>query len=181
VNKFLKLISITLTALALTGCAQLPRSSEIKAGPEIQGDIASDYLYYSPSGPSAGESQQDILKGFINAGTGPQNDYEAARQYLTQGFKTKWNPNSEVLIQQGSPAISFNSQQQAVVTVQLQATVDADGHYEVMDAGATRMLQFEMVREAGEWRISKAPDLTILIRPVFDVIFRSYSIYFFDS
>jgi len=181
VNKFLKLISITLTALALAGCAQLPRSSEIKAGPEIQGDIASDYLYYSPSGPSVGESQQDILNGFINAGTGPQNDYEAARQYLTQGFKTKWNPNSEVLIQQGSPAISFNSQQQAVVTVQLQATVDADGHYEVMDAGATRMLQFEMVREAGEWRISKAPDLTILIRPVFDVIFRSYSIYFFDS
>ena len=180
-NKFLKLLAIALTAVAFAGCAQLPRSSEVKAGPEIQGDIANDYLYYSPSGPVQGETQQEILSGFLNAGTGPQNDYEAARLYLTQDFKTKWNPNAEVLIQQGSPTISFNANQQAAVTVQVQATVDGDGHYVLEEAGATRLLEFEMVREAGEWRISRAPNLTLLIRPVFDVIFRSYSIYFFDA
>ncbi len=63
----------------------------------------------------------------------------------------------------------------------MQATVDGDGHYLLKEAGATRLLEFEMVREAGEWRISRAPNLTLLIRPVFDVIFRSYSIYFFDA
>jgi hypothetical protein len=181
VNKFLKLVAVALVASVFAGCAQLPRSSEVKSGPEIQGDIANDYLYYSPSGPVPGETQQEILSGFLNAGTGPQNDYESARQYLTQEFKTKWNPNSEVLIQQGSPSISFNANQQASVNVQVQAVVDSDGHYVVQDAGATRMLDLEMVREAGEWRISKAPNLTLLIRPVFDVIFRSYSIYFFDE
>jgi hypothetical protein len=180
-NKFLKAIALTLTVFAFAGCAQLPRSGEIKLGPEIQGDITSDYLYYSPSGPTSGETQQDILNGFINAGTGPQNDYEAAREFLTTDFKTKWNPNSEVLIQQGNPSISFNANQEATVSVQVQATVDADGHYKVMDVGATRLLQFKMVRENGEWRISEAPNLTILIRPVFEVIFRSYSIYFFDQ
>ncbi|MFM6939973.1 MAG: LpqB family beta-propeller domain-containing protein [Rhodoluna sp.] len=178
----LKLVSITAAAiLVLSGCAQLPRSGEIKIGPEIKGDIANDYLYYSPSGPSDGESQQEILNGFINAGTGPQNDYEAAREYLTQSFKTKWNPNSEVLIQQGNPIISFDANQQASVTVQVQATVDADGHYKPLDSGSTRFLNFRMERENGQWRISSAPDLTMLIRPVFDVIFRSYSIYFFDG
>ena len=180
-NKFLKLVAIALTAVAFAGCAQLPRSSEVKAGPEIQGDIANDYLYYSPSGPVEGETQQEILSGFLNAGTGPQNDYEAARLYLTQDFKTKWNPNAEVLIQQGSPAISFNANREASVTVQVQATIDGDGHYVVENAGTTRLLEFEMVREAGEWRIAQAPNLTLLIRPVFDVIFRSYSIYFFDA
>jgi hypothetical protein len=181
VNKFLKLIATSLTVLAIAGCAQLPRSGEIKVGPEIQGDISNDYLYYSPSGPSNGETQQDILNGFINAGTGPQNDYEAARQYLTQNYKTKWNPNNEVLIQQGNPTISFNATQEASVNVQVQATVDGDGHYRVMDVGSTRMLKFQMVREGGQWRISSAPDLTILIRPVFEVIFRSYSVYFYDA
>ncbi len=180
-SKFLKLVAATATLLMLAGCAQLPRSGEIKAGPEIKGDIANDYLYYSPSGPASGESQQDILNGFINAGTGPQNDYEAAREYLTQDFKTKWNPNNEVLIQQGNPVITFNANKQASVNVQVQASVDADGHYKVMATGASRYLQFKMERENGQWRISSAPDLTILIRPVFDVIFRSYSIYFFDS
>ena len=180
-NKFLKALAATLTVLAIAGCAQLPRSGEIKVGPEIQGDISSDYLYYSPSGPSNGETQQDILNGFINAGTGPQNDYEAAREYLSQDFKTKWNPNNEVLIQQGNPNISFNAGGEAAVNFEVQATVDADGHFKVLDAGTTRFLKFKMVRENGQWRISSAPDLTILIRPVFDVIFRSYSIYFFDA
>lgn len=166
--------------MLVAGCAQLPTSSEVKVGPEIQGDITNDYLYYSPNGPSSGESQQDILNGFINAGTGPQNDYSAAREYLSTSFRTKWNPNKEVLIQQGNPSISFNSNQVASVSVQVQATVDGDGHYKVMDSGASRLLSFTMVRENGEWRISSAPDLTILIRPVFEVIFRSYSIYFFD-
>ena len=180
-NKFAKSLVASLAILLLAGCAQLPRSGEAKIGPEIKGDIASDYLYYSPSGPSNGETQQEILNGFINAGTGPQNDYEAAREYLSQGFKTKWHPNNEVLIQQGNPTISFNASGEASVDLQVQATVDSDGHFKVLDAGSTRFLKFKMVRENGEWRISSAPDLTILIRPVFDVIFRSYSIYFFDA
>ena len=180
-GKITKLVAAALALVTLAGCAQLPRSSEIMVGPEIKGDIASDYLYYSPSGPSVSESQQDILSGFINAGTGPQNDYQAAREYLAQSFRAKWNPNAEVLIQQGNPSISFNAKQQASVTVQVQASVDADGHYQVMDSGTIRALTFGMVRENGEWRISSAPNLTILIRPVFDVIFRSYSIYFYDQ
>ena len=180
-RKFLTLFAASIALVSLAACAQLPRSSEIKAGPEIKGDISGDYLYYSPSGPSSGETQQDILNGFINAGTGPQNDYEAARSYLSQDFKTKWNPNNEVLIQQGNPAISFNATGGATANVDVQATVDADGHYKVMDAGTSRILQFTMVRENGQWRISSAPNLTVLIRPVFEVIFRSYSVYFYDA
>jgi len=176
-----RFLSAALASLLLAGCAQLPLSGEPKVGPEIKGDIATDYLYYSPSGPSTGESQQDILNGFINAGTGPQNDYQAAREYLSQSLKTKWNPNNEVLIQQGNPSISFSQSSEATVNLQVQASVDADGHYKVLDAGTTRSLKFTMVRENGEWRISSAPDLTVLIRPVFDVIFRSYSIYFLDA
>jgi hypothetical protein len=180
-SRFTKVLAAALVTLILAGCAQLPRSGEAKVGPEIKGDIASDYLYYSPSGPSAGESQQEILNGFINAGTGPQNDYEAARQYLTQDFKTKWKPNNEVLIQQGNPTISFNASDGASINLEVQALVDGDGNFKELDAGSSRLLKFKMVRENGEWRISSAPNLTILIRPVFDVIFRSYSIYFFDS
>jgi hypothetical protein len=180
-SKLLRSLTAMLSILALAACAQLPRSSEIKVGPETKGDLSSDYLYYSPPGPSTGETQQDVLNGFINAGTGPQNDYASAREYLTQDYKTKWNPNKEVLIQQGNPAISFSTKLVATVNLQVQASVDADGHFHAQPAGATRSLSFEMVRENGEWRISKAPDLTILIRPVFDVIFRSYSVYFLDA
>lgn len=167
--------------LALTGCAQLPRSSDIKVGPDLQSGLTSDYLYYSPLGPADGDSQEQILDGFLSAGTGPQNDYEIARQYLSAKMKQKWSPTREVLIQEGKPEINIYTSGTASVSVQVQATVNANGEYQGAAIGSTRYLNYQFVRESGQWRISSAPDVTILIRPVFDVIFKSYSLYFFDS
>ena len=74
--------------LATTGCAQLPKSGEIKSGPNVESGLETDYLYYSPSGPTDGDSQEEIVLGFLNAGTGPQNDFEVAKSYLSNIFRT---------------------------------------------------------------------------------------------
>jgi hypothetical protein len=91
-----------ITLMALVGCAQLPHNSAIQQGPSVQNGSSSDYLYYSPSGPVAGQDIRGVLSGFINAATGPQNDYAIAREYLTGNLRNNWSPNTEVLIQQGS-------------------------------------------------------------------------------
>jgi hypothetical protein len=41
-------------------------------------------------------------------------------------------------------------------------------------------LQFSFVLENSQWRLSSAPDATVLIRPVFDVVFSPYSVFFVD-
>jgi len=180
-QKSLKVLGIVLAALMLTsGCARLPLDGQLKVGPDIQGGLASDYIYYSPGGPTVGASQKDIVTGFITAGTGPQNDYATAREFLSEDLKSVWSPNDEVLLQQSKGILQDGETNHLTYSFNLAASVSAEGQYSAANAGTAQNLDFELVKERGQWRISKAPNLTVLIRPVFEVIFKSYSIYFYD-
>ena len=183
-NKILKLtLAVISSALLLltTACAQLPKSGEIKTGPNVEAGLETDYLYYSPSGPAKGASQEDIVLGFLNAGTGPQNDYEVAKSYLSAEFRPEWDPNNEVLIQDGNPTVTFSVDDSATVIVPIAAKVNDRGQYQAMPAGSREFVRIKMRKEGGEWRITSAPNLISVIRPVFDVVFKAYALYFFDN
>lgn len=178
----LKLLAILSAAvLALTGCAQLPRSSEVKAGPDLKSGLTSDYLYYSPSGPSDGDNQSQIINGFLNAATGPQNDYQIAREYLTAEFSSKWSPNDEVLIQESRPELTLQDDTTARLVVKAVAQIDEVGIWTSFPGTQIRNLDFKLVKENNQWRIKSAPNATVLVKPVFDVLFKSYSLYFYDG
>lgn len=183
-NKFLKRFAVTASVIALlatTGCAQLPKSGEIKTGPNVESGLETDYLYYSPSGPTEGDSPEDIVLGFLNAGTGPQNDYEVAKSYLSPTFKNEWDPNNQVLIQDGSPKVSLTVDGSAQVVIPIAAKINFRGQYQAMPIGSTETVRIKMRKESGEWRIISAPNLISVIRPVFDVVFKAYALYFFDN
>jgi len=166
--------------LALTGCATIPQSGKIGYGPDVASGLTNDEVYYSQTGPIAGATQEAILYGFLNSGNGPQNDYAVAREYLTSMFATEWQPNQEVLIQDGAPELFKLNDQEYRVTVGVSAQIDADGRYTSLPAGTKRTSTIKFVQSAGEWRIDSAPNQTILSQPNFKVIFRSYSLYFFE-
>jgi hypothetical protein len=119
------------------------------------------------------------LAGFLAAGTAPQNDYAIAREYLDESIRATWNPNQELLIQRSTPQVTLTDSGIAFVEVEVTAKVDANGRYETLPAGSTRTLEYTFSEQAGQIRLSGAPDVTIVIRPVFDVVFRSYSVYFY--
>ncbi|MFM6978331.1 MAG: LpqB family beta-propeller domain-containing protein [Micrococcales bacterium] len=178
----LQILAVVTTALlVLSGCAQLPRSSEVKTGPDLKSGLTTDYLYYSPSGPSEGDDQAQIINGFLNAATGPQNDYQIAREYLTADFSSKWSPNDEVLIQESRPEFSLQTETSARLTVKAVAQIDSVGLWTSYPGTQIRNLDFKLVKENNQWRISSAPNATVLVKPVFDVLFKSYSLYFYDG
>jgi hypothetical protein len=158
----------------------LPVAGPVRIGPDLVPTTDGDSFYYSPSSPFDGASQTEILNGFIAAGTGPQNDYAVAREYLSESIRSSWNPNEEVLIQRSSPQVVISDQDTAELVVDVAATVDADGKYQVAPLALGRVLEFSFVLENSQWRLSAAPDATVLIRPVFDVVFSGYSVYFLD-
>jgi hypothetical protein len=184
-TKFSKLAlgasALVVASALLSGCAQIPHDGQIGIGPNIQGSVAGDYFYYSPSLPTPGMASQDVITGFLSAGTGPQNDYTVARKYLTEGLRSSWSPNDGVLIEHGSPTIQIDSQGAATVKIQVEGEVTADGHYVAHPDLPARTLNYQLTKDSGEWRISSAPNLTVLLRPNFDVLFRGYSLYFFDQ
>ena len=167
--------------LALTGCASLPMAGPVRIGPDLVSSTDDESVYYSPSSPVDGATQAEILSGFIAAGTGPQNDYAVAREYLSESIRSSWNPNQEVLIQRSSPKVTISNQDSAQLEVDVSAVVDAYGKYQIAPAGSSRFLEFSFVLENSQWRLSTAPDATVLIRPVFDVVFSSYSVFFVDG
>jgi hypothetical protein len=172
---------LVIAALTLTSCAKLPTVSEVRVGSDIQSELSSDYLYYSPSDPSVDATQQEILDGFLNAATGPQNDYEVARKYLSGEIASGWNPSAELLVGNTKPVVNISGTNEATVTFEASARVDELGRYQESVPSISRVLNFRFVIENGEWRISKAPNVTVLVRPIFDVLFRSYSLYFYDN
>ena len=174
------LIAILLVA-TLTGCATLPVSGPVRIGPDLATPTDGNSFYYSPASPVDGATETEILSGFISAGTAPQNDYAIAREFLDESIRATWNPNQELLIQRTTPKITLTDSGTALVEVAVAARIDANGRYETLPAGSTRVLEYGFTEQAGQIRINSAPDVTMVIRPVFDVVFRSYSIFFLDK
>lgn len=176
----LRLFALIAAALLLTGCSSIPQSGSIGYGPDVTSGLNNDEVYYSQTGPYQGAGQEAILSGFLNAGNGPQNDYAVAREYLTKSFATKWQPNKEVLIQQGIPRLFQVSETQYQVVVGVSGEIDQDGRYTELPPASTKTATIQFAKVSGQWRISEAPDETIVIQPNFKVLFRAYSLYFFD-
>lgn len=175
-----KFLALVVMGSLLTACAQLPQSGAIGVGPEVSSGNNTDYLYYSPALPTAGATQQDVISGFLSAGNGPQFDYTVARSYLTRALQSKWSPSDEVLVQDGAPSFDFVSADLVRVTVRIIATIDKNGAYKSERLGTTRVLDYKFSKQSGEWRIGSAPNLTMLIHPNFQVVFKTFHVYFFD-
>ena len=182
IKRIFSAVTAALTATALvSGCAQLPQSGAIGIGPDIANTDGADYVYYSPASPADDASQQEIISGFLSAGNGPQNDYSVARSYLTVEKQTDWIPSEEVLLQEGPPRFTFASENEVHVDVNISASIDAYGSYTVAARGTQRHLVYRFAQQGGQWRLSEAPNLTMLLHPNFLVLFKPYSLYFFDS
>jgi hypothetical protein len=175
-----KLLAVTLLLL-LTGCASLPTRIDIKSGPELVESDQVDLSYYTPAGPIAGDSAQGIVSGFLAAGTGPQNDYAVAREFLTDSFAQRWSPDSGVIVRTGAPVFESAGNTLQIVKIGIAARIDEHGRYNDSELGEKTSLRFQLVLEGGEWRIASAPNLTVVTPPVFAVVFNAFPIYFLDA
>ncbi len=180
ISKILKSLAIFAVAVSLASCAKLPSIPTNQLGPEITTNETNESLYYSPSGPSAGSSQEQIISGFLYAGNGPQDDYAVAREFLTKNYAPKWRPSTETLIQTGSSLVVSNAGTKVRLNVKYDARVTADGNY-ISDPGASRILEFRLLQENGQWRIASAPNLTTLLAPNYKVLFKAVPVYFWDK
>lgn len=178
-----RILGLTLAALlgfSLSACASLPLVKANKVGPEILTNELQDTLYYSPAGPYQGDTQDEIITGFLYAGNGPQDDYAVARQFLTRGFSSKWQPGKETLIQSGPTEVLSDTGTKIRIRISYDARITEDGTF-VSEPGSVREIEFRLLEEDNEWRIASAPNLTSLLKPNFDVLFNAVSVYFWDK
>ena len=174
-------ISVVMLAwvVALTGCTSIPSSGSVQSA-AIESSAEGVTFDFLPPGPSAGASKEEIIAGFIAAGTAAQDNYRVARSYLTAEAQGIWNPNASVVIRAGEPTVTATSETTLRYSVQVAASVDEFGRYLATTAATPQELRFELAKEGDEWRISDAPDGIVLTEPAFSEAFAAYRLYYFS-
>ncbi|BDZ46001.1 GerMN domain-containing protein [Naasia aerilata] len=163
----------------LAGCASIPVSGAVHEGDTVEAgeDLGFDFR---PQGPEAGDTPSEILSGFIAAGAGPQDNYATARDFLTRDLAKEWNPAAGVLVHGRATSTLADSPTSLSLVVPATGTVDGTGRYDEFADAVQIELPFRFVQENGEWRISQAPNGTVLARAIFDRLFSMRSLYFYD-
>jgi hypothetical protein len=174
---------LTALALVLAGCAGLPTAGPVNPGLGAGAEAGDPAFAFRPDSPQPGATPEEIVDGFIRAGTGPGADgtWSVAREYLAPSAESKWDPTAEVTIDEpGDRVFSSTADDEVSLSLTRVADVDAIGAYEPADA-ASIMLNFRLaVQSDGEWRITEAPDGLILDTSEFSSVFRRYALMYFD-
>ncbi len=171
-------VTILLLTASLAACGGIPTSGGVQAGGALTEEPTGDFVF-NPLGPSPDADQRAILEGFIAAFTGPQGDYQVAREFLSADFKKEWDPRHSVLIRTGSPTITQIDGLTMDYAFTPKAQLDEFGAYSVTGS-VSQTLQFQFVKEKGQWRISQAPSGIVLPESTFLSIFSKHALYFYD-
>ncbi len=167
-----------LTVVAVTACAAIPTDGPVRAGQSVKDESISG-VDFRPDKPVDGSDQTAILRGFVAAGTGAQDDYAIAR--VSRGrLREEVEPRRGVTILQGSGTVERVADRELTYTLTASATVDQDGEYTQAVRPTTSTLTFQFVRQDGQWRIAYAPDGIILTPVSFESVFQEHALYFFD-
>ncbi|HWH98602.1 MAG TPA: LpqB family beta-propeller domain-containing protein [Pseudolysinimonas sp.] len=161
----------------LAGCVAIPVSGDVHLERiDVDADEVPNVVL--PPGPVPGQSQVEIVQGFLSAGRGPQNNYEVAREFLAP--TAEWNGTSRVLVTSSLVVNPIEVDQSTVsVTVTVVGEVDGSGHYTEVPS-QVQTLSYELTTVDGENRIARADPGTVLSRNSFAAAFGAYPLYFFD-
>lgn len=169
-------------AAMLVACAGLPTSGPVNPGVRIVDDGDSGDFAFIPKGPAQDATPQQIVEGFIAAGTGPSNNWETAQQFLAPSFRGTWKPQAGVTVYAaGRRTLQQTGPADFVLTVSPLATVDASGELAPASDDGVIPLSFKLAQQAdGQWRITQAPDGIVLDEDRFETVFKAYSLMYFD-
>ncbi|ROP60437.1 LpqB family beta-propeller domain-containing protein [Curtobacterium sp. ZW137] len=178
-RRALAAVLAAVAVVVLAGCAAIPTGGPVRDGQSLKDESVSG-VDFRPNSPTPGADQDTILRQFIDAATGAQDNYAIAREFLSDSFAQKWNPRQSVTIRQGSGAVDRTGTRELTYTLTASATVDADGEYTQAVRPTSSTLTFQFVKEDGEWRIAYAPDGVILTPVSFEQVFQAHALYFYD-
>lgn len=180
-RRWATIAAAALLAVVLTACGGLPTSGPVNAGRQISEDDPGGDVVFLPDGPAVDATPQQIVEGFIAAGSGPRGNWETAREFLAPEFTT-WNPRAGVTVYEpGDRTLDEVSESEFVLSVTPVATVDGIGELSTPGEAGEIPLAFSLAQQAdGQWRITQAPDGIVLDRNLFVVVYNAYALQFFD-
>ncbi|WP_285313349.1 LpqB family beta-propeller domain-containing protein [Pseudarthrobacter sp. fls2-241-R2A-168] len=169
---------VVLLAL-LAGCARIPTSGPVgKSSEGSAGNLSAPV--FLPAAPQPGASPETIIDYFYRAGSGYEDDYAVARQYLTQASSVSWKPDQRALVYREAKVVPGEAENVYNYELDVAYTVDSDGIATQSPEGTIEKIPVTVTQVDGQWRISALPDGTAIAEETFKVIYGAYPIYFYD-
>lgn len=172
-------LALSLAAL-LSGCAGIPQSGAPQIGKVVPAD-GDPEVEFLAVGPEKDATQEQIVRGFIDAASSPRDDYATAREYLSPSIRSEWNPDASVLVDLANQRVFAPVDElNMLVTLEPVASVDEAGEFTEFTDPETTSSVYSLVQIDGQWRINSAPDGVVLDEQKFSEVFNPYSLSFFD-
>jgi hypothetical protein len=175
------LVLALLGAVALSGCVALPQDGPVHSITAQDRGDAETLVDYTPGGPKPGSAPVPLVDNFLTAMTATPLNTFVARQFLTSESSSGWVPERGTLVYGSQRLVSRPGGR---VRLHLDDVVELDDRGTWRgDPSGGRGLSYDlrMVRENGEWRISRPPNRLIVPRTHFDTQYQQYFLYFFDK
>ncbi|MGJ9405331.1 LpqB family beta-propeller domain-containing protein [Nesterenkonia aurantiaca] len=139
-------------------------------------------LTYTPQAqpPQTGANAEQIVSGFIRAGAGAQDDYAVAREFMSPEAARDWRPDARTVVYSSEPPVLASGENTWSAQFQVDSVVDGAGILTRLPENSTEVLDFTVEEIEGEWRITDAPDGTMLIDGSFQQAYQAHTLYYFD-
>lgn len=168
--------------LMLCGCGSIPTDGSVNHYADPAQSASASQVKIQVDGPKDGASQEEIVRGFLEAGAGASDDYTVARDFLTPRFAETWKPDEKTLVHSDEVAVkNEGTNNQFSVSIPVSTSIDDRGLATSYQASNEQDLKISLELVDGEWRISSAPNATILSRSDFEQVFTPFTLYFYDS
>ena len=166
------LAALLAVTLLLSGCVSVPTSGRVERveGPQ---QSCQNCVNIEVAPPSPGDDPRQVVEGFLGANADYQPNYSVARQFLTAAAAQKWSPEDGVTIYSGSPTAAGD---RVTLAAQVVGQLSRDRAYTARNDRVA--VDFGLVREGGEWRISTPPAGLMVAEFRFARFYSSYDLYF---
>ncbi|KNH11386.1 lipoprotein LpqB, partial [Arthrobacter sp. ZBG10] len=172
-------IMLAMLLAVLAGCARIPTAGPVgKSSEGSAGNLSAPV--FLPAAPQPGASPETIIDYFYRAGSGYEDDYAVARQYLTQASSVSWKPDQRALVYREARVVATETENVYNYELDVSYTVNADGIATQSPEGTVEKIPVTLTQVDGEWRISAIPDGTAIAEETFKVIYGAFPIYFYD-
>lgn len=171
-------VAALVAVAGLTSCVNIPQHGavvQVKEGPQAPQVEVPDF---NPGPPQPGASPSAIVAGFLEAMEATPVQTNKALLFLTTEGRAAWKPQEAVVAYNRHAA----PRGRHTVTVRLRGAdvVGSAGQWQGRLSPAAERVTFAMRREAGQWRIARAPNALIVTRTFFEQAYQDASLYFFD-
>jgi hypothetical protein len=171
--------------LALAGCSGFATTGDVNPGRVDSGTGADPGVAFQPDGPQPDATPEQIVEGFVRAGSGPQGGWATARLFLADAAAEEWDPAASVTIDRLADrrtSVLDEDDEEAAVTMTVSATgsVDEVGGYAPQPPGSSSLAFSVERQDDDQWRITEAPDGIVLFEEEFRSVFQEARLSFFD-